>query len=136
MPVLLEVLQVGNREKPTVLKFGANEVIMMYRTGEVHICNAYTYAVHEVISNEILRDWGYSPASLIQGNRTDQFLYVRKNGISMDDIKGGLSMLFVILIVCVISHFSGCTEYMLKQLDKDIATTTYYPVQNLKNLGE
>lgn len=132
----LQLIQRGDRQKPTIYKFGANETLCLYRdhAGTIEICDLQGRHIRSLNSDE-LRDWGYSPVKLINGETVNQFLDDNSEPLSAKVTKGLKTTAIASVVGMVFgftSNMTGCTEYVLKQADKDIATTTIAPVENLQ----
>lgn len=133
-PQLLQLIQKGGRHQPAIYRFGANETLKIYAGGRVDICDAVTGEVVRRINTSWLRDWGYSPAKLFAGDTDDQFLECtnqtswREHIINVVRTVAFAGALGVAL--AMVSSITGCTSYVLQQLDKDIATSTEHPTNN------
>ena len=133
-PQLLQLIQRGGRHQPAIYRFGANETLKIYAGGRVDIGDAVTGEVVRRINTSWLRDWGYSPAKLFPGDTDDQFLECtnqtpwREHIINVVRTVAFAGALGVAL--AMVSSITGCTSYILQQLDKDIATSTEHPTNN------
>ncbi|MGP9703116.1 hypothetical protein [Psychrobacter sp. AOP31-E1-50] len=130
MSQLLKLVKKGNRYAPTVYQLGANEHLNIHPSDQyADLTDASTGAYIRQIGWQGLRDWGYSPAKLLEGNETDQFLrqpsFVQHTRECLIYLLGGLA---VALTIAVVGSITGCNNYVLSQLDKDIATSTSQPL--------
>ena len=130
----LKLLQRGDRTKPTIYKLGANETLCFYRDmqGTIEICDTQGRFIRSLTRYDLL-DWGYSPAKLSAGNEVDQFSDDISEPLTTKLVRLATQLLVVIVTAIAlgaISNITGCTTYVLKQADKDIATTTIAPVEN------
>lgn len=139
-PQLLQLMQKGSRHQPAIYRFGANETLKIYACGRVDICDLSTGEVVREIDCDWLRDWGYSPAKLMAGNTSDQFFSWKQSPAWRDRvIDAARAVLFASalgVVLATVSSITGCTNYVLQQLDKDISTTTVAPVANYKDKAE
>lgn len=146
MPQLLEVLQRGDRVNPTLIKFGASEVLAIHADGNADICDRVTGATIRPVGWNGIKEMGYCPHKLMNGNRADQALDMPYQETIADRVRSfiGATGLITGLTVAflTVSHFTGCTAAIGGQLDKDMATSTTYPRINAqdevaaKNLAE
>lgn len=75
MSQLLKLVKKGDRYAPTVYQFGANEHLNVHRSDQyADLTDANTGSYIRAIGWQGLRDMGYSPAKLLDGDETDQFL--------------------------------------------------------------
>lgn len=132
----LKLLQRGDRTKPTIYKLGANETLCFYRDmqGTIEICDTQGRFIRSLTRYDLL-DWGYSPAKLAAGNEVDQFSDDVSEPLTTKLARMATQCLVVIVAAIAfgtISNITGCTTYVLKQADRDIATTTIAPVENMQ----
>ena len=92
--------------------------------------DANTGACIRTFDWDFVRNMGYSPAKLLAGNEIDQFLdtpytaALTATKSSLKHIAGGL---VVGLMIAAISNATGCTDLVLHQAEKDVATSTIEP---------
>lgn len=132
----LKLLQRGDRTKPTIYKLGANETLCFHRDqlGTIEICDTQGRFIRSLTRYDLL-DWGYSPAKLAAGNEVDQFSDDVSEPLTTKLARMATQCLVVIVAAIAfgtISNVAGCTTYVLKQADRDIATTTIAPVENMQ----
>ena len=130
MSQLLKLVKKGDRYAPTVYQFGANEHLNIHRSEQyADLTDASTGSYIRAIGWQGLRDMGYSPAKLLDGDETDQFLHrvtlMQHTRECVIHILGGLA---VALTIAVVGSLTGCNNYVLSQIDKDIATSTSQPL--------
>ena len=132
----LKLLQNGDRTKPTIYKLGSSEILCLYRdqAGTIEICDLQGRHIRSLTKEDLIA-WGYSPAKLYRGNTHDQLVDDVSEPLT-SKVARGLKASAIAAVMGVIVGFTGnvtgCTEYVLKQADKDIATTTIEPVENLQ----
>lgn len=131
MPQLLELLKKGNRITPTVYKLGANEHLNIHAADSyADLTDAATGSYVRQIGWDGLRDMGYSPAKLLAGNETDQFMTAPKPSLLVMAQSYGthaLAGLAVAVVISIVSATTGCTTYLLSQAEQDVATSTVAP---------
>lgn len=77
----------------------------------------------------------YLNNQLSAGNEVDQFSDDISEPLTTKLVRLATQLLVVIVTAIAlgaISNITGCTTYVLKQADKDIATTTVAPVENMQ----
>jgi len=136
----LKLIQKGDRTKPTIYKLGANETLCFHRDqlGTIEICDTQGRFIRSLTRYDLL-DWGYSPAKLAAGNEVDQFSEDVSEPLTTKLARMATQFLVVIVAAIAfgtISNVTGCTTYVLKQADRDIATTTIAPVKNTQRQVE
>lgn len=130
MPQLLKLIKQGGRFTPTVYQFGANEHLNIHLSDSyADLTDASTGACIRIIGWDGLRDMGYSPAKLLNGNTEDQFMTVDDRVLSQiksytRQILAGVAVAGLIITV---GALTGCNNYVLSQIEKDVATSTTAP---------
>jgi len=129
MPQLLELIKKGDRHTPTVYQFGANEHLNIHRADQyADLTDAETGACIRIIGWQGLRDMGYSPAKLLDGDTTNQSLKGASLAYNMMDcIKYALIGSAVALTIAIAGGLTGCNDYVLSQIEQDVATSTIEP---------
>lgn len=132
MPQLLKLIKKGDRFTPTVYQFGANERLNIHFEDQyADLTDAQTGAFIRSIGWQGLRDMGYSPAKLLDGDTSDQ----RSNSVSfgqhlLDCSKYLLAGFAVAALIALAGLPTGCTNFVLDQAEQDIATSTIEPRSN------
>ena len=130
MSQALKLIKKGDRFTPTVYRFGASEHLnIRYQDQYADLTDAKTGACIRIIGWDGLRDMGYSPAKLLNGNESDQsfnatddtWQTIRSYG---NYIAGGLAAALAIALVGVIT---GCTSFVIDSVEQDVATSTIEP---------
>jgi hypothetical protein len=140
MPQLLQIIQRGDRENPTITKFGASELLMIHADGNADICDATTHAVIRPLGWDGVKNMGYSPAKLMNGERVNQLLDMPAEPkldmmASVRAAIGGFAFTAVLGAALIFAgNVTGCTAAVGKQFDKDMATSTVYPRLNNEEL--
>lgn len=130
MSQLLELLNKGDRFTPTTYRFGARERLNIHADGYADLTDADTGSYIRTLNWDGVRNMGYCPAKMLEGNTTDQHLD-RINPALLQQIKscvkyvcGGLA---VAVTISIVGNLTGCTSYLLNQAEQDIATSTIEP---------
>lgn len=132
----LKLIQKGDRTKPTIYKLGSSEILCLHRDhlGTIEICDTQGRFIRSLTRYDLL-DWGYSPAKLAAGNEDDQFVDDHSEPL-VSKVAKAIKVTALATVAGVVIGFAGnatgCTEYVLKQADRDIATTTIAPVENMQ----
>lgn len=132
----LKLIQKGDRTKPVIYKLGSNEILCLYRDqlGTIEICDQQGRHIRSITKEDLI-GWGYSPAKLYSGNEDDQFVDDYSEPL-VSKVAKAIKVTALATVAGVVIGFAGnatgCTEYVLKQADKDIATTTVAPVKNMQ----
>lgn len=130
MQQLLKLIKQGDRFTPTVYQFGAREHLNIHRSDSyADLTDANSGACIRIIGWEGLRDMGYSPAKLLDGNTTDQFMTVDDRILSQlySCAKQLLAGLVIAGLIITVGALTGCNNYVLSQLEQDVATSTTAP---------
>ena len=125
MPQLLELIKRGDRFTPTVYRFGAREHLNIHRADQyADLTDAETGSCVRRLSWQELRDWGYSPAKLLDGNTTDQFMTADDSVYS--HLQSGAKQVLVGLVIAglimAVGAITGCNNYIISQLNKDTSS--------------
>ncbi len=130
MSQLLELLKKGDRFTPTTYRFGARERLNIHADGYADLTDADTGSYIRTLNWDGVRNMGYCPAKMLDGNTTDQHLS-RANPALLKQVKscvkyicGGLA---VAVIIVTTGNLTGCTSYLLSQAEQDVATSTIEP---------
>lgn len=140
MPQVLELIKKADRNQPAVYKFGGSERLNIhFEDNYADITDASTGAYIRYIGWDSLRDWGYSPAKLLAGNEVDQFIDSNKVCFfshAKSCAKHVIAGLAAAVVIVVISNTTGCTNYLAKQLNQDMKTSTVYPRMSITTQKE
>lgn len=129
MAQLLRLLKKGDHFAPTSYQFGANEHLNIHRSDDyADLTNAKTGSCIRIIGWDGVRNMGYCPIKLLKGNTSDQHLssvlLLKQLRECAVQIAGGVA---VAVAIAVIGSVTGCTSYMLDQIEQDVATSTIGP---------
>ena len=129
MSQLLKLIKQGDRYAPTVYQFGANEHLNIhYNDQYADLTDAHTGAYIRQIGWQGLRDMGYSPAKLLEGNAENQSLpsagFVGHLADCAKYLTAGVALA---LTIAAIGSVTGCSNYVLSQIEQDVATSTVEP---------
>lgn len=131
MTQILKLIKKGNRNMPTIYRFGANELLNIhYAECYADLTDATTGAFIRVIGWNGLRNMGYSPAKLLSGSTDDQLLDNNDPTFFSQVIScskytaGGM---IAAVVITVIASITGCNTFIEAQAERDIATSTVEP---------
>lgn len=127
----LKLINKGSRFVPTTYKFGANKHLNIHAADNyADLTDAETGAYIRYIGWDGLRNINYSPAKLLAGNTIDQLLDAPIQSHLLEQVKSSLKYVFsglaLSLIIAGVGNVTGCTDYMLSQMEQDVATSTIY----------
>lgn len=126
----LKLINKGDRCTPATYQFGRNESLNIHPNNYADLTDANTGACIRTFDWDFVRNMGYSPAKLLAGNEIDQFLdtpYTAALTATKSGLKHIAGGLVVGLMIAVISNATGCTDLVLHQVEKDVATSTIEP---------
>lgn len=128
----LKLINKGGSRAPTTYQFGCNEHLRLnvHHDNHADFTDATTGDFIRTLDWDDLRNMGYSPAKLLAGNEIDQFLdtpYTAALTATKSGLKHIAGGLVVGLMIAVISNATGCTDLVLHQAEKDVATSTIEP---------
>lgn len=129
MPKLLKLLKRGDRISPTVYQFSPNTILCVHRDGNADICDSLTGACIKPIKWDGLREMGYSPALLLDGNEYCQHLALMQKPskakcIAQDALGAAGLMLLLISASALATAVTGCTPI---HSSADLSASTPYP---------
>lgn len=131
MSHVLKLINKGSRVVPTTYKFGANEHLNIHAADNyADLTDAATGSYIRYIGWDGLRNMNYAPAKLLAGNEADQLLDspikscpLKQTTASIKYILSGFAMA---LILAAVGNVTGCNDYVINQVEQDIATSTIY----------
>lgn len=130
MAQLLELLKKGDRFTPTTYRFGARERLNIHADGYADLTDADTGSYIRTLNWDGIRNMGYCPAKMLDGNTTDQHLG-RTYPSLLQQVKSCVkyicSGLAVAVVITIIGNLTGCNSYLLSQAEQDVATSTLEP---------
>lgn len=129
MAQLLRLIKKGDRFTPTSYQFGANEHLNIHRSDDyADLTNAKTGACIRVIGWQGLRDMGYSPAKLLDGNESDQFYRKQvRDFLPTNYAKHTIAGVICAAAIAIVGSLTGCNNFIASQIEQDIATSTIEP---------
>ena len=129
MSQLLKLIKQGGRAKPTIYEFGYNGHLNIHQNNYASLTDATSGELIRAITWSDIRQMGYSPAKLLEGNTTDQFIDkpaspLRSAKTYVNCTIGGL---MAGMLLAAVSNITGCTNLVSKQIEQDVATSTIAP---------
>jgi hypothetical protein len=126
MPQSLELLNRGDRFAPTVYRFGANERLNIHCSDQyADLTDAKTGACIRIIGWQGLRDMGYSPAKLLEGNESDQFYHQQiRRFMPVTYTKHTIAGVVCAAAIAIVGSLTGCNGFITSQIEQDVATST------------
>ncbi|WP_352309044.1 hypothetical protein [Psychrobacter sp. W2-37-MNA-CIBAN-0211] len=136
MSHVLKLINKGSRTVPTTYKFGANEHLNIHATENyADLTDAVTGAYIRHIGWDGLRNMNYAPAKLLAGNTSDQLLNAPAKSLLAKCVKSSVKYLLggftLALVLSAVGNVTGCTDYLMSQVEQDIATSTTYKSTDL-----
>lgn len=133
MAQLLELLKKGDRFTPTTYRFGARERLNIHADGYADLTEADTGSYIRTLNWDGVRNMGYCPAKMLDGNATDQHLdsispaLLQQVKSCLKYICGGLAAAAIIVVT---GNLTGCNSFLATQAEQDVATSTLEPRVN------
>ena len=140
MSQLLKLIKQGDRTAPTIYQLGRNERLNIHHNNYANVTDATSGDCIRAMTWSDVRNMGYSPSKLLDGNQVDQLLdkpakAPRSIKTYINHILGGLA---AGMLIAAVSNTTGCTSLVADKIEQDVATSTIAPrtAQNAAQLAD